>query len=98
MKGHECGIKYCQLILVWCFQIEHLLLNLFIAGDLTEGCNNNNYFSRQPNSSGSLAEALKIWDAPASDTGSCPSGDTPGGLDLPWIESVFLVGKEGREG
>ena len=68
------------------------------CGDLTEGCNNNNNFSRQPNSSGSLAEALKIWDAPASDTGSCPSGDTPGGLDLPWIESVFLVGKEGREG
>eukprot|EP00435_Cladocopium_sp_Y103_P030047 s55_g7.t1 len=40
------------------------------------------------NSSSSLAEALKIWDAPASDAGSCPSGDTPGGLDLPWIEST----------
>ena len=46
----------------------------------------------QSNSSGSLAEAFKIWDAPAGDTGSCPCGDTPGGLDLPWIENIFLGG------
>lgn len=85
VKGHECGIKYCQLILVWWFQRTSTVESVH-CGDLMEGCNNNNDFSRQSNSSGSLAEALKIWDAPASDTGSCPSGDAPGGLDLPWIE------------